>query len=177
MGRNRIMKLVLRECTKDDINELRELSYKTYNDTFKDANTPSNMKSYLEKAFDINKLHNELLNTNSQFYFLYVNDELAGYLKLNESDAQTEAYGPQSIEVERIYVKKEFHSKGLGRVLLNKAIALANEQRKSFIWLGVWEKNDKAINFYKRNGFYPISQHSFFMGEEEQTDIIMRKDL
>jgi ribosomal protein S18 acetylase RimI-like enzyme len=72
---------------------------------------------------------------------------------------------------------KEFQGKGLGLVLLSKAIAVANTLTKSYIWLGVWEKNDKAILFYKKNGFYIIGKHPFLMGEEEQTDFIMRKDL
>jgi ribosomal protein S18 acetylase RimI-like enzyme len=140
-------------------------------------NTPENMKAYLDKAFDINKLSNEVLNSNSFFYFLYYEEELAGYFKLNEYPAQTEVNDPKALEVERIYIKKKFHSKGLGSVLLNKAIEIANIRKRSYIWLGVWEKNEKALEFYKRNGFYIIGQHSFFMGEEEQTDFIMRKDL
>ncbi|WP_432405697.1 GNAT family N-acetyltransferase [Wukongibacter sp. M2B1] len=171
------MKLDIRECTIDDLVALREISYRTYDDTFKNMNTPANMKDYLEKAFDIDKMHDELLNIDSQFYFLYADGELAGYLKLNEGPAQTDIRDPQSIEVERIYVLKEFHSKGLGSVLLNKAKDIAKEREKAYIWLGVWEKNDKAIQFYKRNGFYLIGQHYFFMGDDEQTDLIMRKDI
>lgn len=171
------MKLDIRECTIDDLATLREISYRTYDDTFKSMNTPDNMKDYLEKAFDMDKMRGELLNTHSQFFFLYADGELAGYLKLNESPAQTDIRDLQSIEVERIYVSKEFHGKALGSVLLNKAKDIAKEQKKTYIWLGVWEKNDKAIQFYKRNGFYLIGQHSFFMGDDEQTDLIMRKDL
>lgn len=65
----------------------------------------------------------------------------------------------------------------MGSILLNKAIDMASIRKKSYIWLGVWGKNGKAILFYKKNGFHVIGQHSFFMGEEEQTDFIMRKDL
>ncbi|WP_238446290.1 GNAT family N-acetyltransferase [Desulforamulus ruminis] len=140
-------------------------------------NTLFNMKTYLEQAFEINKLRDELSNSSSLFYFLYVDEELAGYLKLNEYEAQTDLNDPQSIEIERIYVTKEFQGKGLGRILLNKAIDTANIRKKSYIWLGVRERNDKAISFYKKNGFYVIGNHPFFMGEEEQTDFIMRKDL
>lgn len=171
------MKIDIRECTMDDLIILREISYKTYNDTFKDANTPSDMEDYLEKAFNVSKIRDELLNTSSQLYLLYADEELAGYLKLNESTSQTDICDQQSIEVERIYVSKEFHGKALGSSLLNKAIEVAMERKKMYIWLGVWEKNDKALQFYKRNGFYLIGQHSFFMGKDEQTDFIMRKNL
>lgn len=102
---------------------------------------------------------------------------MAGYLRLNESPAQTDINDIQSLEIERIYVAKEFQSKGLGNVLMNQAIDIANMRKKSYVWLGVWEKNDKAILFYKKNGFYEVGTHSFFMGEEEQTDFVMRKNL
>ena len=171
------MKLNMRKCTIDDLLVLREFSYNTYNDTFSYMNTPSNMEAYLEQAFDISKLRDELLNSNSLFYFLYANEELAGYLKLNEYIEQSDINDPESIEIERIYVAKEFHGKGLGSILLNKAIDIASIQKKSYIRLGVWEKNHKALLFYKRNGFYIIGKHSFFMGDDEQTDLIMRKDL
>jgi ribosomal protein S18 acetylase RimI-like enzyme len=135
------------------------------------------MKAYLEQAYNINKLREELSNSNSTFYFLYTNEKLSGYLKLNEYKAQTDIYDPQCLEIERIYVTKEFQGKGLGSFLIKKAIDIANIRKKSYVWLGVWERNHKAILFYKKKGFYVIGKHSFFMGEEEQTDFIMRKDL
>jgi ribosomal protein S18 acetylase RimI-like enzyme len=113
----------------------------------------------------------------SNFYFLYADGELSGYIKLNEHKAQTDIYDPQSLEIERIYVQQESQGIGLGSALLRKAINIAETREKSYIWLGVWERNHKAIQFYKKNGFYEIGKHSFFMGEEEQTDYIMRKDL
>ena len=171
------MKLAIRECMIDDLVILREISYKTYNETFKDWNTPSNMEDYLENAFNMSKMRDEMLNANSQFYFLYADEELVGYLKLNEGLSQTDINDSDSIEVERIYLLKEFHGKALGSVLMNKAIEIAKEKKKKYLWLGVWENNDKAMKFYKRNGFYVIGQHSFFMGDDEQTDLIMRKDL
>ena len=171
------MTLIFRECVMNDLVTLRELSCKTYSDTFGHMNTPSNMKAYLEQAYNINKLHEELSNSNSTFYFLYTNEKLSGYLKLNEYKAQTDIYDPQCLEIERIYVTKEFQGKGLGSFLIKKAIDIANIRKKSYVWLGVWERNHKAILFYKKKGFYVIGKHSFFMGEEEQTDFIMRKDL
>ena len=171
------MEATIRKCTIDDLLILRELSYKTYNETFSNVNTPANMKAYLEEAFDIGKLCDELSNRSSLFYFLYVDEKLAGYLKLNEYIEQSDINDPQSIEIERIYVAKEFHGRGLGSILLEKATDIACIQKKSYIRLGVWEKNHKALLFYKRNGFYLIGKHSFFMGEDEQTDLIMRKDL
>jgi diamine N-acetyltransferase len=85
--------------------------------------------------------------------------------------------GNESLEIERIYIKNKFHKKGLGRYLINKAIEIAVEWNKKKIWLGVWEKNERAIGFYKKIGFVQTDAHSFYMGDEEQTDLIMTKPL
>ena len=171
------MSVFLRNCTVDDIDTLRALSIKTYYETFADMNTLENMQAYLAEAFGINKLLRELNDPNSTFLFLYFNELLAGYLKLNEAPSQTDINDKTSLEIERIYVSREFQGKGLGRYLMEQAISIAAERNKTYIWLGVWEENKKAIRFYKRNGFCEIGTHSFVMGEDVQTDYIMRKDL
>lgn len=171
------MEITMKQCTTDDLLLLRELSYKTFDETFRPMNSPAVMEIYLEQSFNLDKLRDELANSNSRFYFLYAGKELAGYLKLNESEAQTDVHDPQSLEVERIYVAKDFQGRGLGGVLMNKAVAVGNILGKSYLWLGVWEKNARGIEFYKKQGFYVIGQHPFYMGEEKQTDYIFRKDL
>lgn len=171
------MELITKQCTSDDLYLLREFSYRTFDETFKHLNTPETMKAYLEQAFNYDKLRDELANRNSSFYLLFADKELAGYLKLNECEAQTDINDPQSIEIERIYVAKEYQGKGLGNILMTKALSIANDRGKLYVWLGVWEKNENGIRFYKKHGFYETGKHSFFMGEEEQTDFIFRKDL
>lgn len=171
------MNLKFTKCTINDLDTLREFSAKTFIDTFESTNSEENMNEYLAKAFTNDKLRDELLNEESAFYFLYNDGVLAGYIKLNEGNAQSDINDPHSIELERIYVAKEFHSMGLGKVLMNKAFEFAVEKEKNHMWLGVWEHNDKAISFYKKHGFAVTGQHSFFMGDDEQLDYIMRKDL
>ena len=171
------MSTVLRKCTTEDLDLLRELSIRTYYETFAHLNTPEDMQAYLDEAFEINKLRRELDDPNSSFFFLYFNDILVGYLKLNEALSQTDINDEASLEIERIYVSSEFQGKGLGRYLIEQAIAVASGRKKDYVWLGVWEKNEKAIHFYKKNGFYEIGKHAFVMGEEVQTDFVMRRDL
>lgn len=171
------MMISFRQCSIDDIDVLRAFAKQRFFETFSVMNTPENMATYLDEAFAPDKIHAELSDINSDFYFLYWNGELAGYLKLNESPAQTDIHDRNSLEIERIYVAKEFQGKGLGRYLMNQAISIAAHRKKKYVWLGVWEKNEKAICFYKRNGFYQIGIHSFVIGDDEQTDYIMRKDL
>ncbi|MBN2981081.1 GNAT family N-acetyltransferase [Cohnella algarum] len=171
------MTITIKRCMLDDLVLLQEVGAETFNETFEDQNSPENMKAYLEKAFDLNQLEKELSNPSSAFYLIYSNEELAGYLKVNDDDAQTEMMGQDSLEVERIYIRKKFHKQGLGKYLLNKAMDIAAERNKAKIWLGVWEKNENAIAFYEKMGFVRTGAHSFHMGDEEQTDFIMTKKL
>lgn len=119
----------------------------------------------------------ELENPNSYFYFIYFENELAGYLKVNISDAQTEEIEGNNLEIERIYILKKFQKHGLGKALYDRAIKIAKDLECKGLWLGVWEKNENAIQFYKKLGFYKIDEHVFFMGDEKQTDFIMLKEL
>jgi diamine N-acetyltransferase len=174
---NNEMTVKITKCNSDDLKLLQEISIETFNDTFKDQNSPENMKAYLERAFNVKQLETELSSTYSEFFFVYFNNEVAGYLKVNTNDAQSEEMGDKSLEIERIYIKNQFQKHGLGKYLLNKAIEIAMERNKKEIWLGVWEKNENAIAFYKKMGFVQTGTHSFYMGDEEQTDYIMNKTL
>lgn len=169
------MHITIDKCTPDDLHRLQQVSYITFHETFNDQNSPDNLKSYLEKAFNLKQLEKELFHPSSQFFFIYVQQDLAGYLKVNTRDAQTEDMGEESLEIERIYIKNEYQKHGLGRMLLNKAIEVARDCGKKKIWLGVWEKNANAIAFYSKLGFVKIGSHSFHMGDEEQIDFIMAK--
>ncbi len=171
------MTINIKQCTLEDLHILQEISYETFNETFKHQNSPENMNAYLERAFNLKQLETELTNIFSQFFFVYFNNEIAGYLKVNINDAQSEEMGDESLEIERIYIKNKFQKLGLGKYLLNKAMEIALEQNKKKIWLGVWEKNENAIVFYKKMEFVQTGVHSFYMGDEEQTDFIMTKSL
>ena len=169
--------IFLKKCMEADVDILRSLLAKTFSDTFARMNTPENMELYLNQAFAGERILEELRNQDSAFYLLYQNGIPAGCLKLNDAAAQTESGDPRSLEIERIYVAKEFQGTGLGSRLMNEAVRLAEERKKQYIWLGVWEKNERAIRFYKGKGFYRTGSHTFTVGNDEQTDYIMRKDL
>ncbi|GAA0435801.1 GNAT family N-acetyltransferase [Agaribacter marinus] len=171
------MNVRIAKCNHEDLQTLQEVSIKTFIETFKHQNSPENMNAYLERAFNLKQLEKELSNISSQFFFVYFASEIAGYLKINTADAQTEEFDNESLEIERIYIKNKFQKHGLGKYLLNKATENAIEQHIKKIWLGVWEKNENAIAFYKKMGFVQTGAHSFYMGDEEQTDFIMEKTL
>ncbi|MCM3728369.1 GNAT family N-acetyltransferase [Neobacillus cucumis] len=171
------MTINIKQCNHGDLRKLQEICYETFNETFKDQNSPENMNAYLESAFNLKQLEKELSNISSQFFYVYFNNEVAGYLKVNLNDAQSEEMGDESLEIERIYIRNKFQKHGLGKYLLNKAMEIAMECNKKKVWLGVWEKNENAIGFYKKMGFVQTGAHSFYMGDEEQIDFIMTKTL
>lgn len=171
------MGLEIRECRIEDLEALRQISILTYVETFGADNTPENMRLYLERAFNKEKMEEELSNPGSYFYFALVDGEVAGYLKLNGDGAQSDIHDPESLEVERIYIAKAFHGQAIGKEFLDRAMEVAGRLEKRYIWLGVWQENHKALRFYERYGFRIIGKHSFFLGEDEQSDFIMRTDL
>lgn len=171
------MTIIMRPCTLEDIYLLQEISYETFDESFREQNSPENMKVYMEHAFNLDQLKKELLNESSQFYFVSYEDEVAGYVKLNTGSAQTEEMGEDALEIQRIYIKSRFQKLGIGKYLINETLRIAQENNKKKVWLGVWEKNDNAIAFYNRMGFVQTGAHAFYMGDEEQTDYIMMKNL
>ncbi len=167
----------IKKISLNDLVALQALSIKTFTDTFAKDNTPEDLKDYLDQAYTEEKLTSELQNKQSEFYFIYSDDQLAGYLKLNVNDAQTETIEEDGLEIERIYIDSDFKRLGLGKMLYNKAIERAKALNKTTIWLGVWEHNFSAMKFYHKMGFTQVGEHSFYMGEDEQTDLIMKKKL
>jgi ribosomal protein S18 acetylase RimI-like enzyme len=131
----------------------------------------------LEEELSIKKLTAELNNTKSLFYFANLNNEVIGYLKLNFGESQTELKDNKALEIERIYVSKDFYGKSVGQLLYNKAIQIAKQKKADYIWLGVWEENLRAIAFYKKNDFVAFDKHIFKLGNDEQTDLMMKLKL
>lgn len=171
------MEISIRKITLTDINELQQIGKLTFAETFSSVNSEENMKAYLEKGFSLKKLTQELEDQNAEFYFAELDKATIGYLKVNVGQSQTEIKDKNALEIERIYVLKEFHGKKVGQMLYDKAIALANEKQVGYVWLGVWEENSRAIRFYEKNGFTAFDKHIFKLGNDEQTDIMMKRKL
>jgi ribosomal protein S18 acetylase RimI-like enzyme len=167
----------IEKVTLNDIEKLQEIGIQTFQETFSESNSEENMKNYLEESFSKEKLTTELSDENSEFYFAKIENEVIGYLKLNFGDSQTELKGNKSLEIERIYVPKEFHGKSVGQILYDKAIQVAKQKNAEYVWLGVWEENPRAMSFYKKNGFVEFDKHVFRLGDDEQTDIMMKLKL
>lgn len=165
------------ECTTKDVALLSEISEKTCRDTFSQFNSTEDMDKFVAAAYAPQKLEKEISNSASLFFFAVDDGKVVGYIKLNFAPVQTELQDDKSIELERIYLLKDGQGKGHGKLLLEKAISIACKYGKEYIWLGVWEHNQKALAFYKRNGFYRFGRHPFVFGDDVQTDLLMRKDI
>ena len=160
-----------------DIEKLQKIGRQTFFETFSKSNSEENMQKYLDEGFSIEKLTTELTDSNAEFYFAVLDLEIIGYLKLNFGESQTELKDNKALEIERIYVSKEFHGKSVGQLLYDKAIEVAKHKNADYIWLGVWEENPRAISFYKKNGFVKFDKHIFKLGDDEQIDIMMKLNL
>jgi len=170
-------KIVISKTTINDLEQLQKIGRQTFLETFSAGNTDENMQKYLDEGFSKTKLTTELDDNNAEFYFATLDNNVIGYLKINFGQSQTELKDDKALEIERIYVLKDYHGKAVGQILYDKAIQIAREKNADYIWLGVWEENPRAINFYKKNGFVEFDKHIFKLGNDEQTDIMMKLKL
>jgi ribosomal protein S18 acetylase RimI-like enzyme len=161
----------------NDVEKLQAISRTTFSQTFDEHNSPEDMQTYLDKSFAIDQLKTEINNPDSEFYFAVDANTVVGYLKINIREAQTEKKDVNAFEIERIYVDHAYLGKKIGQSLFNKAIDLAISKKAAYVWLGVWEENHRALAFYKKNGFIPFDKHIFKLGNDEQTDIMMKLEL
>ena len=161
----------------EDLIALQEISRNTFSQAFAAVNTPENIEFFLEHHYSADKIASEIQNPDSRFYFVKLEERVIGYLKTNRLGAQTVLPNDHGVEIERIYVDETFKGKGIGKILIEKAISVAKEYKANYIWLGVWEKNSPAIRFYSKNGFTQYGSHIFRLGDDDQTDLLFKKDL
>jgi ribosomal protein S18 acetylase RimI-like enzyme len=171
------MKLHLSKCTNSDLNKLISISRKTFIDAFEVENNPDDFKAYMKNAFSKEQLLMELADPHMSFYLVFSENEVLGYFKLNENEAQRDTKDKNAIELERIYVKSTFQGNQIGHWMLNHIKHIATKKNKSYLWLGVWEKNSKAIRFYEKNGFIKFGKHPYYIGSDKQMDWLMKLNL
>lgn len=169
-----INEISIKKIGTEELDTLQSISRNTFYNAFAKDNTEANMNMYMDNAFSKESLLEELSNPESQFYFALLNDEVVGYLKLNSGSAQGDLLDENGLEISRIYIEEKYQGRQIGKKLIDKTLEIAKQKKVDFIWLGVWEKNDGAIRFYERNGFVKFSTHHFMLGDDQQTDILMK---
>ncbi|WP_281239324.1 GNAT family N-acetyltransferase [Flavobacterium praedii] len=166
-----------KKANLDDLIAIQNISKLSFIETFAAINTPENIEKYLQESFSKDQLTIEISNPNSPFYLVYIDNKPIGYLKINLGDAQTEYFEEPTLEIQRIYVLQAFHGKKIGQLLLDEAIKIAKQLAVDFIWLGVWEENHRALHFYAKNGFVTFDKHVFVLGDDKQTDLLMKLEI
>ncbi len=169
------MSITIKPCTEADLDDLRKVSIETFVETFGDQNTDEDINEYVRNSLSRAELRRQMREQESAFFFAVIDDDVAGYLKLNVGAAQTEQVGEDALEVERIYALRRFKRQGLGTLMMERAMNEAANRGLNTVWLGVWEHNVAAQRFYERLGFSVFGSHVFTLGDDEQTDLLMKR--
>ena len=171
------MSLDIRRAVPGDAERLAALARHTFEVAFGDQNTRENMTLYMEQAFSTPQILTELKDPASTFIWAEQTGIPAGYAKLRRGTIRGCVTGPLPVELERIYAQPELIGEGVGKRLLHMAIKIAQSEGFQTLWLGVWEFNERAIEFYHRQGFVDVGEHDFMLGNNRQTDLIMQLDM
>lgn len=167
--------IIVRLANRDDAELIAEMSRTTFYDAFAKDNSNEDMDFFLNEQFTKAALNKEVEEGDGIFMLAYVNNEAAGYARMRLKNSENILAEENAIEIARIYAMSFAIGKGVGSALMQKCIDIAAEQNKAVIWLGVWEKNERAIAFYTRRGFEKFSEHSFLLGSDLQTDWLMKR--
>lgn len=171
------MQLNIIQIKPKDVVHLQQISRQTFIETFSEQNTAEDMQVYLNNNLSEQKLLLELNHPESEFYAAIINNNPVAYLKINYGLAQSEQKLVSALEIERIYVLKEFKGKKIGKQLMHKAFEIARSKKLNTVWLGVWEKNHNAISFYTYHNFKVFDTHVFQLGNDKQIDLLMKTNI
>jgi diamine N-acetyltransferase len=171
------MQITIHNATPSDAENIAVLSRQTFYDTFAAVNTKEDMDKFMNESFSMKALINEVNAAENIFITAFMEEELVGYAKLTESKNPPELEDVNAIEIGRIYAAQKTIGFGVGKALMEKCIQLATENNKQLIWLGVWEHNQRAISFYHKFGFEKFGEHEFVLGNDVQTDWLMKRTI
>lgn len=167
----------IRNATAADAELIASMSRRTFYDSFAADNTKENMDKFMQEKFSMELLMAEVGAPGNIFLLAYEGNQPAGYARLRENNNPPELGSLRTIEIARIYSEKEMIGKGVGSALMKRSLELAKQLGKQCVWLGVWEFNQRAIDFYTRWGFSKFSDHEFIVGDDVQTDWLMKIDI
>ncbi len=169
----------IRQATPDDAKLLTDLSYTTFWDAFAHhpKNAPDDLAHYMRQAFNEEQIVIELADPRSIFLIAEIDGKAAGYAKLIVDAVESDITATRPIELNRLYSHQEFLGKGVGQNLMDACFERAKNDGHDVMWLGVWEYNPRAQRFYEKNGFRVVGKHTFQLGSDPQTDLLMQKEI
>ena len=169
--------IIVKIADKTDAALIAEISQQTFYDSFAMFNTKENMDKFMDEQFTKETLMAEVGAPGNIFLLAYLAGEALGYACMRKSKNPLELGDVSAIEMARIYAVQKAIGKGIGRILMERCIEIAKEKNEKLIWLGVWEHNPRAIAFYSKCGFEKFGEHPFMLGDDRQTDWLMKKNL
>lgn len=172
-----ISELIIRQANESDAALIADISRETFYDSFAEQNSPEDMELFMEQQFNTALLMEELFDRANIFFLVFYKEEPAGYIKLKPGTHPALANPHHAIEICRFYARKNMIGKGVGKAMMLHAMYYAKEKKCTTIWLGVWEHNQRAIDFYSAFGFKKFSEHDFVLGKDVQKDWLMMKIL
>ncbi len=164
-------------ATEQDAALIAEISRETFYDSFAAQNTAEDMALFMEQQFATELLIKEVTDKANIFFLTFSGATPAGYIKLKPGTHPEIKDTTAALEICRFYARKTFIGKGIGKAMMQHAIQYAEDNAYHTIWLGVWEHNQRAIDFYKQFGFQKFSAHDFVLGNDVQRDWLMRKEV
>jgi ribosomal protein S18 acetylase RimI-like enzyme len=169
----------IRQADLDDAELLTDLSYTTFWDAFAHhpKNAPDDLAKYMQQAFSFDQIEAELADANSIFLIADIDGRTAGYAKLIVGSIEDGVTGERPIELSRLYSHQEYLGQGVGQNLMDACFERAKKHGHDLMWLGVWEYNPRAQRFYEKNGFRVVGRHTFQLGSDPQTDLLMQKEI
>jgi ribosomal protein S18 acetylase RimI-like enzyme len=169
--------VIVRTCTNDDIAALVGLGAQTFRETFESLNAEENMELYLQSNFTGKRISDELSEQGALFFIAEHDGSAIGYGRIRNSKGESALNGYRAMEIERIYAVKNSIGKGVGSALMQACLDHAKKSGYDLVWLGVWEHNHRALEFYAKWGFEKFSQHTFMLGHDAQTDFLLKKKI
>jgi ribosomal protein S18 acetylase RimI-like enzyme len=166
---------LIRHASSADNILLAELGAQTFAESFAADNTPENMSAYLADSFSPEKQARELTDPDSRFLIIELDRTAVGYVQLSFGHAPAAVLGRKPMEIVRIYARKEWIGRGVGTQLMKAALRQAERAGCDVVWLGVWERNSRAIAFYRKWGFEQVGTQTFQLGEDLQNDLVMAR--
>ena len=166
--------MTIRAATSDDAAALSEFAGRLFRDTFEHANTQSDMEQYVARAFGEEIQRAEIADSQRMILLSVHGGAITGYAQLLAGSAPAGlAMVTPVVELERFYVAQEWHGRGLAQRLIARAIEVASQSEAATLWLAVWERNPRAIAFYRKSGFVDVGSKPFVLGSDRQTDRVM----
>jgi diamine N-acetyltransferase len=152
---------------------LAELAARTFAETFGPDNRPEDMAAHLASAYGIRQQAEELIDPDVITLVAESDGRWMAYAQVRRSTAPACVTGEFPVEIRRFYVDRPWHGRGIARPLMTAAQEAARELGGRTLWLGVWERNPRAVAFYEKCGFRPVGEQDFWLGSDHQTDLIL----